>query len=127
MTTVQFQSVSPIGSTDPLNLPVADAQKAIEFYTTSMGFTQPYTDNLETQPVRLVRDSVTLGFAENGGDPEQASCYLAVSDVGNLQAEYEDKGVNVTQVSEMEHEGKQYRVFWAKDPGGICYCIGTPA
>lgn len=122
MTTIRFQSVSPIGSTDPLNLPVADVQQAAAFYTTRMGFTR--------QPpgaATLVRDDVTLAFAENGEDPEQASCYIAVSDVDALQAEYQNSGVNVTPVSETEYGSRRYRVFWAKDPDGICYCIGTPA
>jgi lactoylglutathione lyase len=125
--TTRFESVSPIGDTDPLALPVADVERAIAYYTDVLGFTLSEQQNNAPKSALLFRDAVTLGFAENGGDPEQASCYIQVSGVAALHEEYQGKGVDVTpKVGEMEHGGKRYEVFWAKDPDGICYCIGRP-
>jgi lactoylglutathione lyase len=123
-TTSQFQSIFPIGNTDPLNLPVADVTQATAFYTDVLGFQMLDTHDGPPRSVTLQRDDVTLGLAENGGDPEQASCYISVRDVTGLQAEYKGKGLDVSDVGPTEYDGRPYEIFWAKDPDGICYCIG---
>jgi len=121
-----FQSIHPIGDTDPLNLPVADVEKATEFYTRKMGFTLRRTTP-ETASAVLGRDGVEIGLSVNGLDPEQASCYIAVSDVDQVFEEYRANGVQLSgEPSITEHSGQSYRVFFAKDSDGICYCIGQP-
>lgn len=126
MPTVQFLSVGPIGDTDPRNLPVKDLEKAIAYYTDTLGFA--LRARAETPPLAIIyRDAVEIGLAENGGDPEQASCYIGVTNVEAVYREWEQKGVDVSDsVKDMAHDGKVYRVFFAKDPDGLCYCIGTP-
>ena len=120
----QLQSLSPIGETNPLQMPVADVAQAVAFYTEKLGFTASETREGPPKSVTLTRDSVTLGLAENGGDPEQASCYIAVDDLEGLQREYEEKDTHVSKIELMEHDGTQYQVFWLKDLDGICYCLG---
>ncbi len=117
-----FLSVAPIGDTDPLDLPVADAARAAEFYRVRMGF-----QVLEMEPTAatVTRDAVTLRLAQNGGDPEQASCYLGVSDIDAVQREYHAQGIT-GEVAEMEFDGATYRVIWVRDPDGLCYCLGQP-
>ncbi len=117
-----FLSVTPIGDTDPLDLPVADAARAAEFYRDRLGF---QTLELEPAAATVARDDVTLRLAQNGGDPEQASCYLGVSDIDAVQREYYGQGV-AGDIAEMEHDGTRYRVIWVRDPDGICYCVGQP-
>jgi catechol 2,3-dioxygenase-like lactoylglutathione lyase family enzyme len=122
---MQFQSLHPIGDTDPMNLPVADLEQATLFYTQQMGFELRRTV-AEPASVILGRDAVEIGLAVNGLDPEQASCYIAVADVDQVFEEYRSKGLQVSaEVGPTEHGGRQYRVFFVRDPDGICYCIGT--
>ena len=118
----QFLSVSPIGDTDPLDLPVADVRRAIGFYQEKMGFR---VTELDEGAATLTRDAVTLRLAQNGKDPEQASCYLGVSDIDAVQREYHAQGIT-GEVSEMAHGGTTYRVIWVRDPDGLCYCLGQP-
>jgi catechol 2,3-dioxygenase-like lactoylglutathione lyase family enzyme len=118
----RFLSVTPIGETDPLDMPVADAARTAEFYRDRRGFR---TLELEPTAAMVARDDVTLRLAQNGGDPEQASCYIAVSDIDAVQREYHAQGV-CGDVAEMEHDGAMYRVIWVRDPDGLCYCLGQP-
>jgi lactoylglutathione lyase len=120
--TALFLSVAPIGDTDLLDLPVANAARAAEFYRERLGFD---VLGLEPTAATVTRDAVTLRLAQNGGDPEQASCYIGVSDVDALQSEYYAQGVT-KDVTEMEHDGTTYRVIWVRDPDGICFCLGQP-
>ena len=119
-----FESVSPIGDTDPMDLPVADVHRAIAYYQDKLGFG---VTTLEAGAATLARDAVTLRLAQNGGDPEQASCYLGVSDVDAVHRELQHRGAGVSEaVSDMTHDGKTYRVIWLRDPDGLCYCVGQP-
>jgi len=121
-TTASFLSVSPIGDTDPLDMPVADVHQAVIYYQDKLGF---HVETLEPGSATLTRDAVTLRLAQNGGDPEQASCYIGVRDVAAVHRELLDSGAGVSErVGDMEHDGKTYRVIWLRDPDGLCYCIG---
>ena len=52
---------------------------------------------------------MTLRLAQNGGDPEQASCYIGVRDVDAVHREFLDRGAGVSeQVGDMEHDGAAY-------------------
>jgi hypothetical protein len=73
-----------------------------------------------------VRDDAEIGLAENGRDPGQASRCFAESDVAALRAELEARGIRPGSIDVQEHEGNQYRVFFARDPYGVCFCFGQP-
>jgi lactoylglutathione lyase len=119
-----FRSVHPIGDTDPKNLPVPDLENALPFYEQALGFTVRSRGAVPYPSVVIARDGVEMVLAENGGDPEQASCYIAVSDVDLAYRELWDKGVNPTDLRVDEHAGKKYRVFFVRAPDGLCYCLG---
>ena len=68
-----------------------------------------------------------VGLATNGADPEQASCYFSVSDVEALRRELDARGIEPSPVSVQKHEGREYRIFFAKEPYGVCFCFGEPA
>jgi lactoylglutathione lyase len=121
---VAFHSVHPIGDTDPTALPVKDIGPAVGYYTCVLGF-----DLVERQENRAVlrRDTVTIGLERNDRDPEQASCYFAVSDVEALHRELSAKGIEPSSIETQEHDGRGYRVFFAKEPYGVCFCFGQPA
>jgi len=123
MSRPQYLSIHPIGDTKPMDMPVADVLKASEWYERCMGFTVGVMDP-QQKMVTMRRDTVEIGLAENGGDPEQASCYIEVTDVDDARAELEANYVNVSPIRIDNYGGANFRVFFAKDDDGICYCLG---
>jgi hypothetical protein len=121
---VVFQAVYPIGDTDTGALPVKEIGPAIGYSSQVLGFSLV---SKEKTTAVLSRDEVRIGLAVNGRDPEQASCYFAVSDVESLHGELAAKGIEPGIVDVQEHEGTRYRVFFAKEPYGVCFCFGQPA
>lgn len=121
---VFFSGVYPIGDTDVNNLPVKHLGPAIGYYTQVLGFSVVSRDE---KTAVLRRDEAQIGLAENGRDPEQASCYFAVGDVEALRRELEQAGIEPSPIREDEHEGKHYRVCFAREPYGVCFCFGQPA
>lgn len=120
---VFFQATGPIGDTDTNALPVREIGPAVGYYTQCLGFTLVSKD--KTAAV-LRRDDVQIGLAVNGRDPEQASCWFSVGDVDALWQEYEARGIGPGIIDEMEHGGRPYRVFFAKEPYGVCFCFTHP-
>ncbi len=120
---VRFNGVFPIGDTDVASLPVKHLGPAIGYYTQVLGFV---VVSREEAKALLRRDEAQIGLAENGQDPEQASCYFAVSDAEGLRQELEAKGIDPTPLRRDLHEGRSYRVFFAREPYGVCFCFGQP-
>jgi lactoylglutathione lyase len=121
---VVFTGVYPIGDTDTDALPVKDIGPAVGYYTQVLGFSLLSKD--QTSAI-LKRDDAQIGLAKNGRDPEQASCYFPVSNVDALWSELEAKGIEPGVIDEQEYDGKRYRVFFAKEPYGVCFCFTQPA
>ena len=123
MESVTFQSASPIGETNVNALPVKDIGPAIGYYVHILGFTVVEKDE---KSAALRRDEATIGLAQNGDDPEQSSVYFSVSDAAQLRQELTDKGIEPSELRTDEYGGKRYRVFFAKEPYGVCFCFGQP-
>jgi len=119
---VTFHGVYPIGDTDPLALPVREIGPAVAFYVHVLGFTLAECGDAIAF---LTRDAARIGLAANGADPEQASVYFAVSDADALRAEYAAKSLEPTEIRPNEHDGKTQRIFFAKEPYGVCFCFGA--
>ena len=120
---VVFNGVYPIGDTDTNALPVKELGPAIGYYTQVLGFS---LEEKEEGKALLRRDAARIGLAKNERDPEQASCYFAVSDVEALRREMEAKGIEPSLIRQDEHDGRSYRIFFAKEPYGVCFCFGQP-
>lgn len=118
-----YKAIFPIGDTNPNDMPVRDLEQALPFYEAAMGFTVSSRGGSPRSAV-LTRDQVELRLAENGGEPEQASCYMSVSDVDAAFQELWERGANPSQIRTDEHGGKTYRVFFVRAPDGLCYCLG---
>jgi lactoylglutathione lyase len=116
-----FKGVHPIGDTNTEALPVRSIGPAIGYYTQVLGFS---VVSREEDRAVLQRDEVTIGLAVNGLDPEQASCYFSVSDVEALRQELEEKGIEPSPLRVDDYGGKKYRVFFAQEPFGVCFCFG---
>jgi len=96
---------------------------AIGYYTQVLGFSVVSKDE---RTALLRRDAATIGLALNGADPEQASCYFDVADVDSLREELGAKGIEPSALRTDEYNGKRFRVFFAKEPFGVCFCFGEP-
>ena len=121
--TVVFKSAGPIGDTDINALPVKEVGPAVGYYTQCLGFSLISKD---ATSAKLKRDDVYIGLSVNGRDPEQASCWFSVSDVESLRREFDGKGIAPGIIDEQEYDGKRYRVFFAKEPFGVCFCFTQP-
>jgi hypothetical protein len=119
-----FDAVGPIGDTEIHALPVKELGPAIGYYTQCLGFTLVSNDKTTAM---LRRDNVQIGLAVNGRDPEQASCWFSVGDVDALWREYDAKGIAPGVIDQQQFDGKCYRVFFAKEPYGVCFCFTQPA
>lgn len=86
-----------------MNLPVADIDAAIPFYTDTFGFELESRSDSPVKSAILARPSVKIGLAENGGDPEQDGCAFEVDDVEGLFAEFKANGLE-KEVSEFKTE-----------------------
>ena len=121
MSSVVFETVSPIGDTDVNALPVSSMGSAVGYYAHVLGFT---VMSMNERSAVLRRDSVEIGIAENDTDPEQASCYFGVSDVEALRAEYDAARISPSAMRVDEYNGKRFRVFFVREPYGVCFCFG---
>jgi catechol 2,3-dioxygenase-like lactoylglutathione lyase family enzyme len=118
----RYKGVYAIGDTDPANLPVRDLDAALPYYA-HLGFTVEARKE-EPPSARLRRDQAVIRLVENGGDPEQASCYIEVSDIEAAYAELQHQDLNLTEIRTDRHGGEAYRVFFVSAPDGLCYCLG---
>ncbi len=123
----RFVRAAPYAA-DAMNLPVANADEAVPFYETVMGFHVVSRGEDPANTIILGRDDVQIGLAENGGDPAQEGCFFEVDDVEAAFEELrsnglgrEDAGFRIDRYGEVS-----YRVFFVVAPDGLCYCIGQP-
>jgi lactoylglutathione lyase len=121
---VRFTHVGPIGDTDVMALPVKEIGPAIGFYGQVLGFK---IESKEEKTAVMRRDDVTIGLAANDDDPEQASCYFGVTDVETLREELDAMGIEPSAMRVDTHDGEKFRVFFAKEPYGVCFCFGQKA
>ncbi|MFO0959241.1 MAG: VOC family protein [Isosphaeraceae bacterium] len=115
-----FKAAGPIGDTDKDAIPAQSIGPAVGYYTHCLGFTLVSKDGTTA---RLRRDDVEIGLAVNGRDPQQASCWFSVGDVDALRDEFEAKGIEPGTIDEQAYDGRRYRVFFARDPYGVCFCF----
>ena len=122
-----FKRVAPYQD-DELNLPVKDVDEAIPYYETILGFKVLSRSDDPCKSVRLGRDGIEIGLAENGGDPESEGCFFEVDDVEAAFAELQSNGVDRENpgYDVQQHGDTSYRLFFLVAPDRLCYCIGEP-
>jgi catechol 2,3-dioxygenase-like lactoylglutathione lyase family enzyme len=118
---IEFLSAYPIGGTDVHAIPTKDIGPAIGYYTRVLGFS---VVSRTKESAVLQRGHAKIGLAKNGADPEQASCYFAVKGLDELYEELYGFGIEPSAIRVTEHEGKPQRIFFAKEPHGVCFCFG---
>lgn len=117
----RFLGVFPIGGTDPLRLPAKEVGPAVAFYVSVLGFS---LSERVAKGALLTRDEARIGLEQNEMDPEQASVYFEVESVDALHAELKTKLIEPTDIMLNKHGENEYRVFFAKEPYGVCFCFG---
>jgi catechol 2,3-dioxygenase-like lactoylglutathione lyase family enzyme len=122
MSEFRFKGAFPIGDTDVAALPVKEIGPAVAFYIRVLGFT---LIEKTAKTAKLKRDDAEIGLAVNGADPEQASVYFEVENLDGLRNELIDAGSNPTDFRIDQHGGSKYRVFFDKEPYGVCFCFGS--
>ncbi len=115
-----FTGAFPIGG-DVNAVPIKEIGPAVGYYTHVLGFSVVEKSD---KAATLRRDQATIGLAVNGEDPEQASVYFAVSDVEAVHAELTAKNIDPSPLRIDTWNGKQFRVCFAKEPYGVCFCFG---
>ncbi len=118
-----FHAAYPIGATDISRLPVKTLGPAVAFYTNVFAF------NVKEQSERraiIQRDDAEIGLEVNDLDPEQASCYFSVTNIDALYTELNVAKLQPSSIAVQTHNDEQYRVFFAQDPYGVCFCFGEP-
>lgn len=116
--------IFPIGDTDPLHLPVRDVEQALAYYEQHLGFTLLSRQDTPHKGVLLQRDQVEMGLTENGGNPEDNSCYLSVSNLDALYQELQKQQLDVSAIRLDVDEGRTNQVFFLRAPDGLCFCFG---
>ena len=111
---------------DGMNLPVGNLEAALPFYEKVMGFQLVARTDTPYKSATIVRDTIQLGLAENGGDPTQDGCFFEVDDVANTLAELKANGLTagLSAFSLQQHGDVNWKVFFVVAPDGLCYCFG---
>ena len=110
---------------DAMKLPVENLETAIPYYETLMGVKVVSRQNQPFKSATLVRDTIHIGLAENGGDPTQDGCFFEVDDVEAIFEELKANGYEKEEADfQVQKYGVSYKVFFVVAPDGLCYCFG---
>ena len=111
---------------DPMNLPVADVNAAVQLYEKVLGFTVAARGAEPHPSATLARDSVQMRLVESGGDPTQDGCAFHVTGLDALLAEFQAGGLakDSSAISVEKMDGADWRVFYVVAPDGLCYWFG---
>ena len=121
---MKFLSIFPLGDSDPQRVPVRSVGPATAFYVQVLGFN--LIERRENAAV-ISRDSVTLTLENNSLDPEQISFAIGVDDLDTLHRELTDKHLEPSPIKADSFDGRNYRIFFAQEPFGVCFCFTQPA
>ncbi|MBC7899735.1 MAG: VOC family protein [Saprospiraceae bacterium] len=111
---------------DAMNLPVANLEASLPFYTDIMGFDVVSHGDSPHRSAVLERPDIQIGLAENGGDPEQDGCAFEVDNVEAVFAEFKANGFDrdVPEFKTERNKNGTWKVFYVVAPDGLCYWLG---
>jgi lactoylglutathione lyase len=122
-----WRAIFPIGDSDPLHLSVRSLEQAFPFYEHSLGCTLVSRQDHPCKEIILQRDQVRLGLTENGGNPEEQSCAISVSDVDGLHQDLRVQSLALSDIRLDTYDNHPFRVFFLRAPDGLCFCFTQPA
>eukprot|EP00038_Savillea_parva_P008465 m.177150 g.177150 ORF g.177150 m.177150 type:complete len:481 (+) comp14298_c0_seq1:52-1494(+) len=128
-----------------LSLPAIDPEATAAWHARCFGMTRvAHTSDTPTTAVVVARTphathtrassddnadgtgTVQLGFAATGEDPENDGAAIRVDNAAAARAEIEAAGVETSNWRIDVHNGREQQVFFAKEPGGLCYYFYQP-
>lgn len=121
----QFKAVFPYQK-DVLALPVTDLDTASRWYGEHFGMREVERRDEPVPTVILERNGTRIGFAVNGGDPEQDGAAILVSNIHGIRDEFEAKGISIGNWRVDEEDGKKFQVFFVVAPDRLCYYFHEP-
>jgi catechol 2,3-dioxygenase-like lactoylglutathione lyase family enzyme len=121
----QFKAAYPYQK-DVLALPVTDLDAAAQWYCDHFGMREAERRQQPVPTVILERDGTRIGFAINGGDPEQDGAAVLVSNIRGMKDELEARGAPIGNWRVDERDGNKLQVFFVVAPDGLCYYFHEP-
>lgn len=121
----QFREAHPYQD-DVLALPVTDLDAASTWYAEHFGMTEIERRDQPVPAVILERDGTRIGFAINGGDPEQEGAAILVSNIQGVKEDLEARGTKIGNWRIDERDGRKSQVFFVVAPDGLCYYFHEP-
>ena len=115
-----FQSAAAYQD-DVLALPVTDLDAAVKWYGRHFGMREIERKQAPVPSVVLERDGIRIGFAVNGGDPEQDGAAIAVTNIQEMKEDLEARGTVTGNWRIDERDGQKYQVFFVVAPDGLCF------
>ena len=111
---------------DVLALPVKDIPQTVQWYSGAFGLKEVERRASPQPAVIMERDGVRIGFAINGGDPEQDGAAILVTDIERARNELEVKGIQIGNWRVDERDGQRFQVFFVVAPDGLCFYFHQP-
>jgi catechol 2,3-dioxygenase-like lactoylglutathione lyase family enzyme len=121
----QFKAAYPYQK-DVLALPVINIDAAARWYADHFAMREVERLDQPVPTVILERDGTRIGFAVNGGDPEQDGAAVLVFNIGGMRQELEARGVKTANWRIDEQNGQRLQVFSVVAPDGLCYYFHEP-
>src|SRR5450432_3823833 len=103
-------AIFPIGDSDPFHLPVRNLEQAFPFYERYLGCIIVSRQDHPSKEIILQRDQVKLTLTENGGNPEDHSYAISVSDVDGLYQELHARSLDISDIRLDTHSNQTYRI-----------------
>ncbi len=120
-----FKAAFPFQN-DVLALPVTDIDAAARWHCSAFGMKEVERFSTPVPTVILERDGTRIGFAVTGADPEQDGAAILVEGIAGIRSELEANGVDTANWRVDERNGRKLQVFFAAEPGGLCYYFHEP-
>lgn len=111
---------------DVLALPVTDLDSTVAWYSKHFDLEEVERRTEPVPTVIMERDRVQIGFAINGGDPEQDGAAILVAGITQIRDEIEKKGVRIGNWRVDERDDEKLQVFFVVAPDGLCYYFHEP-
>ena len=75
---------------------------------------------------QFLKEIISLGLTENGGDPAQDGCFFEVDNVETAFAEFRSNGLEkeIPDFDIQQYGDTTWKVFFVIAPDGLCYCFG---
>ncbi len=120
-----FKAAYPYGA-DVLALPAADPGAVARWVARIFGMTEVERTDDPVPSVILERDGVRIGFAANGGDPEQDGAAILVRDIDRAAQDITANGGTIGNRRVDTREDGRFEVFFVVAPDGLCYYFHQP-